>query len=335
MEKKSLKNVLGSFVDSYARRDKAIAFPDWLAGRLRQEMPDMSEEAGKSLAKEIMEAVADYSRTLNQLNAAVDAGQSKEDWFAEHLAETYAGMPDDAVGEKLQQLEDDLYASNEKLMYEIDPAQTEDADIMNVDKIVWDKYNIKDKVYKIGEHITLSGLTVAANVVNSKTRKGEGAEISDVVAKALRDGLKEDSEEVKAVVAGAVKAAAKDGLTDIQDETIGDVAGVAVESAEALYDLACGKSKKRNAWDRIGKASLAAGARYCARALKGFISRTPAGTIGVLVGTLVNYMKSPEFTEDVYPAVREVAANVWKGIKKVGEKIFGKAGKKQGQKLTV
>ena len=42
----SLGKVLGNFVDSYAGRDEGTEFSDWLADRIRQEMPDILLDTG-------------------------------------------------------------------------------------------------------------------------------------------------------------------------------------------------------------------------------------------------------------------------------------------------
>ena len=63
-EELSLKHILGSFIGSYAERDRGVEFSDWLEGRILQEMPDMPKETGKKLACEIIEAVAGYEKTL-------------------------------------------------------------------------------------------------------------------------------------------------------------------------------------------------------------------------------------------------------------------------------
>lgn len=322
-EEISLKSILGSFIDSYAKRDKSIAFSAWLGDRLRQEMPDMSAETGEKLAGDIIEAIADYDKTLNELNHAVDAGQSKEEWFAERLAGTYDGMPLDVVGEKLQQIESDLTASNMRLMQEIGETQINRASVADADSIEWNEYSVKDKAYGIGKQVILSGMAVAASVVKDGMQDSETVDIADIVKETLQDGLKKDPEEVKAVVAGVVKVAAENNLVDIPDETIFDMAGVAVEGAEALYDVACGESTMMDAMDKIGRAGVVAGCRYCASVLKGFLATIPFGPlVASLLGGLLDHMKTPKFAENVYTVFHDSAVAAWKSAKEfVTEKI--------------
>lgn len=322
-EEASLKSILSSFVDSYVNRDKSIKFSDWLADKLRQEIPDMAKEAGEKLAGDIIAAIAGYDKTLDELDHAVDEGQSREEWFAERLAETYADMPLDAVGEKLQQVENDFIASNIQLMWGIDKVQISEAGTADISSIEWNEYSVKDKAYDIGKQVVFAGLAVAANVVKDKMQDSETVDIAGIIKENLQDGLKNDPEEVKAVVAGAVKAAVIKEKVDIPDITIFDMAGVAVEGVEALYDVACGESTMTEAMDKIGRAGVAAGCRYCAGALKGWLWKKPFGPVLVdLLGGLFEHMNGPKFAENVYNVVHDAAVATWEGVKEsVAEKI--------------
>ena len=101
----SLRGTLGGFIRSYAQRDTDMAFSDWLAERLRLELPELEPDASVRLVEDITKAVAGYDQTLRNLNQAVEAGQSKEEWFSEQLAKVYGDMSPDAAGESLQRME--------------------------------------------------------------------------------------------------------------------------------------------------------------------------------------------------------------------------------------
>ena len=333
VEEISLRNVLSGFVSSYVERDQSMAFSNWLAGRLRQEIPDMSKKTSEKLAGEIIEAVAAYDRTLDELNTAIDAGQSREEWFEERLAETYSDMSLDAVGKELQQIENAFLVSDIQLMQGIDNTQADE--INNVDYAKWDADRVRHKVYEIEKQVALTGVAAAANVLKETIQSDGTANVADVVIETLQDGLKKDSGEVKAVVAGAVKVAAEKGLEDFLPEdtsveTVCDMAGAAVESAAALFDAANRDCTTMEAIDRISSAGIAAGCRVAGRKVKGAISKVPVvGPVLVdLAGGLIEHLESPKFVENVkdighamYKTVRDAAADTWKGIK---ESIPGK-----------
>lgn len=323
----SLKNMLHNFISSCEARDQGIDFSNWLADKLMQEVPDMPEETGRELAEEIIRGIADYDKTLDGLNAAVDAGQSKEEWFAERMGEAYADMPLDKAGERLQQVEESLAASNMELMHEIGGELVDEINITETSQTGWNKYSVKDEVKKIGKQVALSGTAIAANVVKKKAESDEKVNLGDIVRETLQDGVKE-SAEVKAAIAGAVKVAAMKGLEnrlpeDIPTEIICDMAGAAVEGAEALYDVANGEGTMSDALDKIGRAGVAAGCRYGAAMLKGFLLRHPWGPLLVdLLGGLLDHMNTPKFAENVYTVVHDAAIATWEGMKQaIGRKV--------------
>lgn len=333
-EQTTLKEILDSFMGSYIERDGNVEFSDWLENKLRLEMPNLSEKAGKKLAGEIIEAVTAYDRTLGELNKAVEAGQSKESWFVERLAENYADMPVADAGEKLLQIEESVVTSNQQLMQEICEEQTEAETTEADDKapVEWDEYSIKNTAREIGNQVVMTGMAVAANVVKERLQSEDTSGIGNVLKETLQDGLIKDSGEVKAVVAGAVKVAAEKGLKNIvpKDTTIdviGNVAGAAVEGSKALCDAATGKSTMYEAVEKVVKAVIAAGGYLASKVIKGKIKKVPyvGGILVDLAGGLLDRLHSPKFANNAYNMIRDAAVDTWKGVKqsRVG-RVFGR-----------
>lgn len=323
-EEISLRDILGSFMDSYAERDGSIGFSGWLEDKLCQEIPNLSKEASRKLAGEIIEEVADYDRTLKELNEAVEAGQPKEVWFAERLEKDYADMPVADAGEKLVQIEENVVSLNWQLMQGIDEAQAE-TEVIEVEEIPpeWNEYSVKGKAGEIGEQVAMTGMAVAANIVKERIQYEDAVEIGGVLKESLQDGLVKDSGEVKAVVAGAIRVAAEKGLENIVPEdasidVIGTVAGVAVESAEALFDVATGKSTMPEAMDEIGMATVAAGGQLASKAIKGLLEKVPhvGGILVDAAGGLLDHLCSAKFARNVYNTVKDMAVDTWEGVKK-------------------
>lgn len=210
-------------------------------------------EAGHRLAGEIVEAVAGYDKTLQKLNAAIDAGQPKEEW----LSEAYGDMPLDAAGESLQHLEDELISANMQLMGEIDRSQVTDISVAESDAapVEWNEYSVKSQAHDIGQQLNSLALSVAASALD---RNPSAEETATALS---QHRIKAPSGELKAVVAGAVRVCAEKGLTDALPsdapvEVIGDMAGVAVEGADALCDAANGNITMLDAVDRIAELLL-------------------------------------------------------------------------------
>ena len=319
-----LKNMLDSFIQSYAQRDTDMAFPDWLANRLRQELPEMELEASVRLAGDIIEAIAGYDQALHNLNQAIESGQFKEEWLSEQLEKAYEGMPIDAVGETLQRMEIELAASNMQLMGEIDSPVAEELFDVETEPVEWNEYSVRGKIYGIGQHLDAMAFSTAASALSMELTEEE-SECGTAVADALHKGLKA---EVKAVVAGAVRVCAGKGLeyalpSDTPIEVIGDIAGVAVEGAEALYDAVNGDISMTAAMDKVGQAGVAAGCRIGAGYLKGWmIMALPYGPLVVdLLGGLFDHMETPQFVNNVYAVAKDMARVVKDAAKATWDEI--------------
>ncbi len=321
----TMKDVLGSMIASYAERDKKVVFSDWLAERLQQEMPEIEPEAGRKLADEIIAAVADYDGRLQELNHAIEAGTSKEEWLAERLSETYADMPLESSGEKLQDIETDFTLSNMQLFDEIGTAGSLEDNSVDTESVEWNRYSVKNKAYEIGKHAALIGVAAAAKAIENIEQNDGNGNYGAAFREAFQNNLKG---EVKAVVAGAVRVAAEKGIGEVLPDTpverICDMAGVAVEGAEAIFDAANGDITVTEAVDKIGRAGVAAGCRVAQQALQGVILRIPY--VGILLTDLLRglfeHMESSQFYDNVYVVVRDAAKATWKGIKEaIGEKV--------------
>jgi len=320
-------NVVGNFVTSYAERDKSVDFSAWLAEKLQHEMSDMTTETSQKLSQEIIEAVGSYDQTLNQLNQAVDAGQSKEEWLVSNLQESYADMPLDEAGNVLQQLDHNLTISNSQLMNE------DIIDVVDVQNVEWNEYSIKNTAVNIGKQSLMTGLGVASNIIKANLESGESVDVGNIVGQVLQAGADTAVCEVKAVVAGAMKSALEKGLTDILPadtsvNSISDMACTAVESAAALADAVMGKITLTEALDRAGRACVTAVCRLGAGSLKMKAAAIPfvGPAIAWLGEGLFKHMESPQFADDVYNVVRNTAKATWEGIKqKVGSLLSQQA----------
>lgn len=314
----SLENILNDVLSSYAAQKGTEAdFSLWLANTLQEKLSEMSAEEASKLAGEIMQGVAGYNETLDDVNRAAEAGCPKEEWLAERLAESYADLPPDEAGERLLQLEDGLNAANAQLIHEIDKTKPVEVPPAVSDPAGWNEFSLKSRARKIAKGVGLTSLGVMAKAAKYRMESQEPIAMQAAIQKALQEGTPTDISEVKAAVAGAVKVAAMnsliDGLSeDTPMETICDMAGVAVEGTEALVDVASGKSTMIEAMDRTGRAAVAAGCRYCSGALKGYImTSVPFGPLVVkLLGGLFEHMESPQFFNNVYTVVRDMYTTV-------------------------
>ena len=316
-----LKTAVETFVTTYAQRNTETDFATWL-----------SEQLGQSdLANEIIEGVAAYDSTLADLNSAIDSGLSKEEWLAKRMDEVAAEMPYDEVGETLSLMENSLASSNSRVMGEAF-AESETA-IIETDKVPWNEYSIKQKIFDVGQQAAVAGLSATAEMLKANIEGGET--VQSAIGVALQSGIETARCEVKAVVASAVKSVAEEGLTDFLPadtpvETICGMAGAAVESAGALFDAATGKCTLSEAMEKTNRATFAATCRM------GIVMLTQKATVAVMAipvvgpplaiigNVLLKEINIEKFTEEAYAVVKSVRDSVWNGIKQTVGGIFNK-----------
>ena len=339
-EETELKNILKGFIVSYVKRDKSVDFSTWLAERIQKEIPYFRVSASREVSRKIIEAVGAYDKTLDELNKAIESGQSKEEWLADRMAEFCADMSVGEAGNRLQEIDNDWNTANALLMGEIENTVEETAEVFEAEIMDnLNEYSLKKMSLDIGNQAVMFGLGSAANIIKNNIENGEVIDVGDVIGQVLQVGVETAAGEVKAVVTGAVKATVEKGLINILPydtpiENICDISCLAVESAGALFDVATGKTTMTEALDRSGRASVAAACRWCAGALKAKMALIPVvGPLVVnLAGGLLEHMKSPKFTENVYTVVHDAAIATWEGIKESTVRIWNKI-KNFGKKL--
>lgn len=328
---KTLNSVVSSFMETYAQRDKELDFSVWLENRIRQEIPELPEGSEQKLVQDIISAVSDYDKTLSELNEAMDAGTSKEEWFVEQMEKSCAGMEHSDAGQRLRQMDQELTRSDVQLMQEMDGMLQYEPKEVNDAQIEWNQYSVKHKIHEIGQKACLAGLAVSANAIRSYEESGGELAIEDAVRAAFRGDMVAAPHEVKAVVAGAVKVVAERKMEDTFPfdtpiEDISDMAGVAVEGTEALFNAASGQISSMEAMDKIGRAGVVSACRIGRRVLQGRLVKIPiAGQMLVeIFGGLLEHMESPVFYENVYTVVHDAAVATWEGIKDFGKRTVQK-----------
>lgn len=77
-----LQPVMDNYLDDYNKGDNK-----WLEERLKNDLPDNNVQDRDELIKEIDKGISQYDDTLSSLRESLDAGDTKEEWLAEKLAQ--------------------------------------------------------------------------------------------------------------------------------------------------------------------------------------------------------------------------------------------------------
>lgn len=112
---RELGTIIKDFLSSYAQKPSDVTTRDWLHDKLRQELPDMSEEELKETVDEIIDGVETYDKNLSSLNTARASGTTNEEWMADTLREASVGVSMNQFGEYLAGIDQAITEANEAM----------------------------------------------------------------------------------------------------------------------------------------------------------------------------------------------------------------------------
>jgi hypothetical protein len=323
---------LGRYFNRYFNKDLNIGFSEWFPTLLREKMPELTVDASEKLGGEIIAAVAQYDRTLGELNQAVNDGQGMDGWLADKVMENLGNTSLDDAGAKMLRLLSDLNIANAKFMreQELDNASDTklDDDAMGMGGYTED--GLRSMVLDIAGQSSTFGGAVMYGVVKDYSGNNGAADIGKALEQALpvgRDAMRSAAKtEVKAVIAGALKTAAMKSMVpnilspEKTTEFIGGLAGTAAETADTLYDVAAGNTTPEEGAERVGRAFVAFICRFIAEILRGLLGWVECiPYIGAafrwLTEHLIKHMECPKFADDVFNKIREFLQRIWNWIK--------------------
>ncbi len=110
-----LKELFSGLLMDYKAKDESVTDQDWLEQMFQREIPGISPEEAKEDAEQIVKGIHIFDRNLEDVNRAASEGISKERWLASRLEEAGTGLAVNEYGQRLQALDDALYAKNTEL----------------------------------------------------------------------------------------------------------------------------------------------------------------------------------------------------------------------------
>lgn len=114
-EAAELKEILQDFLSSYTEKPEDMSDEEWLKGKLKQELPEKSEEEIEDTAKEITQGVKTYDENLASLNKSCSEGISKEQWLSDTLRDAAVGMNVNQFGEYLAGIDQAITEANDAM----------------------------------------------------------------------------------------------------------------------------------------------------------------------------------------------------------------------------
>lgn len=113
-EAKQFQKLFSLFLESYKNKGKEVSDKEWLKERFIEELGIDDNEAEK-MAEESVSAIKEYDDNLSDLRQSCKNGKSKEQWFANKVAEASTGMSVMQYGQYLNSLNETLTTANAQM----------------------------------------------------------------------------------------------------------------------------------------------------------------------------------------------------------------------------
>lgn len=183
---KQLKKIVSKFIKSYKLKDPSQTDEEWLLEQLKDEMPNLTDEEAKEMAKEALDSINEFTEYQKSINDSAKEGISKEQWFARKVSQASTGVSVIQYGEYLNDMNDALTKANTELLDTIMTKSGEINQSFNLDGFIAEQVHVnafnaraalsKSKFYaevrkpSIGETYQKNSVDVVIYDITSKSK---------------------------------------------------------------------------------------------------------------------------------------------------------------------
>ena len=111
---KEMQPIFVSYVTE-AARNKDQSTEAWLTGRLKEDLPEKTDEEIHGIVDDILQTVKIQEEKSTSLHEAINSGRSRESWFANECRKATSGMTAQEAGKYLQTVDDAVSRANEEM----------------------------------------------------------------------------------------------------------------------------------------------------------------------------------------------------------------------------
>ncbi|MDO5296423.1 MAG: hypothetical protein Q4F00_07310 [bacterium] len=302
-ECRQFQPVLSDFMQAYIRSSGHPA-EKWLCAKLREHLPEKSQAEIEGIAEDITLALRTTSDKKQSLTAAIEAGRSKESWFASEAKNAALSLPSQETAQFLHNLNTAITNANAALYQNI-VAQAgvvspnshlgswnSEAQSGSWNELDWSEYHTKDLAISIGKQAIQAAVQSAVSGVGfdiaQRLWKGEEIEGRSVIETALKRGADAG---VKSAAAAAIKVGVdKKIITCIPKDTpasaLANIAYVGIENAKVMGQIATGELSVKEGLDKMEQTSVSALAGLACSAEGAAIGAAEGAKIGAALGTV-------------------------------------------------
>ena len=111
-ECRQLQKILKRFLKLYKEKSECMSDEEWLYQKLKKELPEVNEEALRDYSYQTLREIKDYNKNRKNLEEACENGTTKEQWFADKIADAAKGMSVNEYGNYLKGIDNTLTNAN-------------------------------------------------------------------------------------------------------------------------------------------------------------------------------------------------------------------------------
>lgn len=319
---KFIFNTMKDIRGSYKSKEPGKSNEEWLVDELVKRVPE-TKDVVKQYGKEIMSGVNGFNRRMMSIDAAIEAGQTKEEWLRQQMKEQSKIEDMDDVGNRCAAFSESCKKSNVAYMeaeqngeeYTIDV----DAEVV-YDQEEYNKFKLNkaaadlEKQVDFSSNVSLmsgSDMSCPEGYTEDDVKNNQDiGDISDEPIGSEKDNL------IKVAASAALKVAANMNKVPFLSKktpigTICNLACWGVECAKTMKRLHDGKLNVRQAVERVGMTSCAVAAECVTKGL------VTAG-LSLVAGPAVAFVAAPVACNMTTDSVNKVMVQ---GFNKVKEYV--------------
>ena len=183
-EAEELQNLLKRFMKSYTNKGSDIDDKEWLKNQLKIELPNLTNEEAERLSAEAIESIAEFDNNLASINQACGNGVSKEDWFANKVAEASTGVSVIDYGNYLQSVDTAITNANAQMIRTVTTNAGDISQCYNLDGFIAEQHHVNT----FNMQATLENSPFRAEVCVPEPGQTYGLNSFDLVVKNVSTG---------------------------------------------------------------------------------------------------------------------------------------------------
>lgn len=141
-EANEASKMIQKFVGDYSKKDKELTDEAWLEKKLKEELPEKSEEEIGRISSEIIDSIHEYESNYEDVSQAAKNGIESNQWFSEKVAEVSTGISIIEYGNYLNAIDNSITNANAQMLRTVTTNAGEISQCMNLDGFIAEQHAV-------------------------------------------------------------------------------------------------------------------------------------------------------------------------------------------------